>query len=181
MGTRALTRVFEHGADVPLVTLYRQMDGYPDGHGKELLGFAKGMPITNGIRGDGKGTANGMGCFAAQLIAHFKRAAGAHYVTPADPGWDGYAYDIRPDRDTMREAPAALLLRVTYDGRVIYDGPLDAWDGSEPDEDDGESAEQRISDARDAVIAAARAWAADMPGTTLADAVRELDDAERQS
>ena len=27
----------------------------------------------------------------------------------------------------------------------------------------------------------ARAWAADMPGTTLADAVRELDDAERQS
>lgn len=39
--------------------------------------------------------------------------------------------------------------------------------------------EQRIAAARDAVIAAARAWAADMPGTTLADAVRALDGAER--
>lgn len=38
---------------------------------------------------------------------------------------------------------------------------------------------RRISDARDAVIAAARAWAADMPGTTLADAVRALEEAER--
>lgn len=40
---------------------------------------------------------------------------------------------------------------------------------------------RRIAAARDAAIAAARAWAADMPSTTLADAVRALDDAERQS
>ncbi|MCC6649020.1 MAG: YqaJ viral recombinase family protein [Polyangiaceae bacterium] len=137
MGTHALTRIFEHGAETPLVTLYRQLDGYPDGHGRDLLAFAKGMPITCGIRGDGKGTANGMGCFAAQLIARLKTGVGGHYVTEDDPGWGGYAYDIRPDRPILERGPATLLLRVTHGGRVIYDGPLDAWDGSEPSDEDG--------------------------------------------
>lgn len=134
MGTRALTRIFEHGADTPLLTLYRQSDGYPSGHGAELLAFAKGMSITNGISGDGQGTANGMGCFAAQLIARLKDRVGLHYVVPPDPSWKRYAYDIRPDRDPMIGRSATLLLRVTHGDRVIYDGALGAWDGSDPED-----------------------------------------------
>jgi hypothetical protein len=52
--------------------MYRQMDGYPSDHGVDLVKAFKGFKITNGISGDAKKTANGMGCFAAQLVAHFK-------------------------------------------------------------------------------------------------------------
>lgn len=38
MGTRSITTIIDHQWDKPvrLVTMYRQYDGYPSGHGKEL-------------------------------------------------------------------------------------------------------------------------------------------------
>ena len=74
MGTRCLTHIVK--GETILCTLYRQMDGYPDGHGDELASFLSGFHVTNGIRADDEATkpklANGMGCLAAQIIAHFK-------------------------------------------------------------------------------------------------------------
>lgn len=76
----------------------------------------------------------------------------------------GYRYCKRHDPEAVKARRAASDARRDAKNEARYA----AW-----------NREQRISAARDAVIAAARAWAADMPGTTLADAVRALDDAER--
>jgi hypothetical protein len=74
MGTRCLTN-FRSG-DKILCTLYRQMDGYPDGHGQELADFLSGFKVVNGINSNDEREcpklANGLGCLAAQVITHFK-------------------------------------------------------------------------------------------------------------
>ena len=88
MGTRSLTYIEEsyetaiadeennnevHETKQNILCMYRQYDGYLSGHGAELAEFLQGFNIVNGIRlGTPKRTANGMGCLAAQLIAHFK-------------------------------------------------------------------------------------------------------------
>ena len=75
MGTRCLTH-FESDGKI-LCTVYSQMDGYPDGHGQELADFLSGFKVVNGIGGDDEMNypklANGLGCLAAQTIAHLKR------------------------------------------------------------------------------------------------------------
>ena len=80
MGTRSLTFVYDH--DEAILNLYRQFDGYPEGHGAELAEFLNGIDaVTNGIRlGETRRTANGMGCLAAQLVAHFKTEVGGFYI-----------------------------------------------------------------------------------------------------
>lgn len=80
MGTRSLTHVVDTNGLV-LVTLYRQFDGYPVGHGMELAEFLKGMTVVNGFNSSTpKKSANGMGCLAAQLVAHFKTEIGQFYL-----------------------------------------------------------------------------------------------------
>lgn len=83
MGTRALTVVQEDGKDV--IVMYRQFDGYLDGHGRELAEFLKGVKIGNGIFGDKEmgSFANGLGCLAAQIVAHFKTEVGGFYLYPS--------------------------------------------------------------------------------------------------
>lgn len=85
MGTRSLTYVYD-GRETKnvnaLMCMYRQFDGYPNGAGQELADFSKGFTIVNGY---GSGAelgkvANGAGCFAAQLVAHFKKEVGGFYL-----------------------------------------------------------------------------------------------------
>lgn len=86
MGTRSLT-VFTDETQGELAVMYRQFDGNPSGHGKELCEFLSNMTIVNGYSGGmAAGThANGMGCLAAQVVAHFKNKAGLGgiYLYPA--------------------------------------------------------------------------------------------------
>jgi len=83
MGTRSLTIVRnESGTDI--LTLYRQMDGYPEGHGLELVDFLLPFRITNGISSyEDKNVANGAGCLAAQIVARLKRGYPKTKHTPA--------------------------------------------------------------------------------------------------
>jgi hypothetical protein len=84
MGTRSTTKIKDIRG-VVLATCYKQYDGYPTSYGQELADFLKGIRVTNGIAGEG--TANGMGCLTAQLIAHFKSQypVGGFYMTsPSD-------------------------------------------------------------------------------------------------
>jgi hypothetical protein len=104
MGTRSLTFVYENGAPKPLPVLcmYRQFDGYPEGHGRELSQFLGGfVAIVNGLRfNETRKVANGMGCLAAQLVGHFKSEAGGFYLYPTnskDCGQD-YEYHIYEDK-----------------------------------------------------------------------------------
>jgi hypothetical protein len=72
MGTRSLTRI-NTSTGSKIINLYRQFDGYPTGHGKDLFNFLNGFEIVNGYTGrEGPKAANGAGCLAAQLVAHFK-------------------------------------------------------------------------------------------------------------
>jgi hypothetical protein len=82
MGTRSLTYVME--GKNKLICMYRQMDGYPSGHGAALAEFLLPMNVINGMSATetlGR-AANGMGCLAAQLVAHFKTDVGRIYMIP---------------------------------------------------------------------------------------------------
>jgi hypothetical protein len=103
MGTRSLTRTWDTWKDekgkehkARIMTMYRQMDGYPEGHGLELAELLKDMIITNGISFmEGKKTANGMDCLSAQIVAYFKDGPGDIYLVRHASGmWEEYIYDV---------------------------------------------------------------------------------------
>jgi hypothetical protein len=128
MGTRSLTFVYdsyknEDGSieHSPIINLYRQYDGYPEGHGAELYEFLAPFHIVNGLGGETKNrVANGMGCLAAQLVHHFKggeggeesiamkghspNLAGQFYLHPTSAKECGqdYEYHIFKDADGLR-------------------------------------------------------------------------------
>ena len=80
MGTRSNTIIYDD--DVQILNLYRQHDGYLSGHGIELLEFLEPMTIVNGFSIGEPNQANGAGCLAAQMIAHFKVGVGGFYIMP---------------------------------------------------------------------------------------------------
>ena len=47
MGTRSLTFVYD--GKEPMINMYRQYDGYPQGHGKELADFLNSGTMVNGF------------------------------------------------------------------------------------------------------------------------------------
>ena len=97
MGTRSVTRIHDGDKNSPvLVAIYQQFDGYFESVGQELVDFCKDMTIVNGIgAGQPARIANGMGCFAAQLIAHLKteKGVGGVYITSIDDEQE-FNYDI---------------------------------------------------------------------------------------
>ena len=115
MGTRSLTFVYD--GDEPMINMYRQFDGYPSGHGSELATFLNSFDaIVNGISvGDTRRIANGMGCLAAQLIAHFKIDAGGFYIYPVtakDCGQD-YEYHVYEDKVVVKN-PTEVIFSGTW-------------------------------------------------------------------
>jgi hypothetical protein len=98
MGTRSLTFVYEKYGEVfkPVVNMYRQYDGYPTGHGAELAEFLNGGRIVNGLaqtKTVEEVVFNGMGCLAAQMVAHFKQTPGGFYIHPVDVTDCGQDYE----------------------------------------------------------------------------------------
>ena len=76
MGTRSMTIVMDENDE--LVRIYRQNDGYPEGHGLDLARLCD-LKIVNGLNADKK-VANGMGCLAAQIIEGLKDGPGGIYI-----------------------------------------------------------------------------------------------------
>lgn len=113
MGTRSLTFVYSEltsgSKAVPIINMYRQYDGYPTGHGAELAEFLSGGRLVNGLihtKTVKELVFNGMGCLAAQLVAHFKKEPGQFYlhpVTATDCGQD-YEYHIFYEIDESYKA-----------------------------------------------------------------------------
>jgi hypothetical protein len=118
MGTRSLTFVY-NDRSVPIINLYRQYDGYPSGHGRELADFLLPLTVGNGISGDTTDFANGMGCLAAQLVAHFKVTAGQFYLHSVKDTdcWQDYEYHVHKDRVVVK----------TYDSTEIFSGNWEAF------------------------------------------------------
>jgi hypothetical protein len=82
MGTRSLTVMNDE--DTEIAVLYRQYDGFPESHGQELASFLNGFTVVNGLGlNSDHMIANGGGCLAAQIVAHFKQEAGGFYLFSA--------------------------------------------------------------------------------------------------
>jgi hypothetical protein len=96
MGTRSKTTVFDE-RNKPILSFYRQLDGYFEGHGEDLAKFLENRKIVNGYGlkdSEAAKVSNGMSCLAASLIAHFKKDIGGIYITSHDDDQE-YNYDIR--------------------------------------------------------------------------------------
>lgn len=123
MSTRSITVVKSHGKDV--LTMYRQSDGYPSGHGQDLADFLTGFKVVNGLGGDNPSKlANGAGCLAAQIVARFKEGAGGIYLVAAGQR-EEYVYTITV------EVGQPIGLRVEDEGgTVLFDGKAGVFDAT---------------------------------------------------
>lgn len=113
MGTRCLTFVYD--GDKPVINMYRQFDGYPSGHGFELAEFLEGFEIVNGYGEVKPKLANGMGCLAAQMIAHFKKSVGGFYIHPVTDTdcWQDYEYHVFENRVVVKN-PDNVMFSGTF-------------------------------------------------------------------
>ena len=113
MSTRGII-VVKNKENEKIVEIYKHFDCYPDGLGNELIEFITPFKIVNGLgRDDTQSIANGMSCFAAQLIAHFKDGPGGIYLYPPTEDSDKkykysdkygaeYYYEISQDNDSLK-------------------------------------------------------------------------------
>ena len=111
MGTRSLTKVISKWEDQDgtpkrqtITTMYRQMDGYLEGHGQDLAEFLSQFTIVNGMRMDEtRKIANGIDCLAAQMFAHFKDGPGHIYCMhpSAQDCGEEYIYEIEKDGEDI--------------------------------------------------------------------------------
>lgn len=131
MGTRSMTIVMD-GSD-ELVRIYRQMDGYPEGHGLDLARLCD-LKMVNGISGDKK-VANGMGCLAAQIIAGLKDGPGRIYIEKCGgeiSDWCEYVYIVRgveghrPVIDCSTQ-PGPFPFNIQKDEHFVFAGTGEAW------------------------------------------------------
>lgn len=137
MGTRSLTVITDNQwqeAETKEVTvLYRQYDGYPSGHGDDLAELFRDTKIVNGIGRETANIANGMGCLAAQMVAHFKDGPGSFYLYPSGTRGYGeeYIYELYCDPNTTGST-RDIWLRVQscYQKDLLYDGPISEFDSA---------------------------------------------------
>lgn len=140
MGTRSLTVFVESFEDEKTKkrvekefgVLYRQMDGYPTGHGRDLKEFLSGFVLRNGIP-VGKELpekfANGMTCLACQVIGYLKDGKpGNFYLYPAKTRncWEDYIY-------TLTEREGKVWFKVQRVGlknrkKTLFEGFVEDFD-----------------------------------------------------
>jgi hypothetical protein len=91
--------------------MYGQFDGYPSGHGVDLAEFLDGFEVVNGYGKVKPKLANGMGCLAAQMVAHFKNDVGGFYiysVTDTDC-WQDYEYHVYEDKVVVKDSTEVIF------------------------------------------------------------------------
>ena len=122
MGTRSCTNVYDYDGK-PIVSMYRQYDGYYSGHGQELADFIAKLTLVNGLSGDTTNLANGPGCLAAQIVAHFKTLCGAvggiYLYPPNEDNSQEYNYDVHCDGDLS--IPGTIRLVASHSSGESFD------------------------------------------------------------
>ena len=135
MATRALVRViprqeglsYSEGhkhVNKALCNMYHHYDGYPEYLGVKLAKFVKDIKITNGLGTKTGKVANGAGCLAASMIAHFNTEAGNIYLHSCEEeegGWEEYIYTLYPKEGE----PTWISIYKTYGDEVIFVGKAD--------------------------------------------------------
>lgn len=141
MGTRSTTLFVEKDRNengkvrvIKLCRFYRQMDGYPDGHGLDLAKYLQTGILVNGIgyREDNKYQFNGIGCLAASVIAHFKQGSGGIYMIPLSHENEDYNYTITVlspwfKQNNPNDQTPDIMIKVTSDNKKIFEGTPDEF------------------------------------------------------
>jgi len=126
MGTRCLTIVKDN--DQAIINMYAQWDGYPTGHGRALKDFLKPFIVSYG-RVDKPNTANGAGCLAGQIIAHFKKGNGGFYIYAPDQRDIGeefiYTVYINTDGEICITVEDTSVDKPLYNGLIMDYVPTD--------------------------------------------------------
>ncbi len=126
MSTRGTIRIYQDENDfrekgLPLVQVYNHSDSYPTGLGENLKFFCTGYAITRGInRQATEKSANGIGCFAAQLVKSFKDRIGGVYISHPKNGYENYLYEIYP-ASQPRDDNFVLVMKITntYKNQIL--------------------------------------------------------------
>ena len=126
MGTRSLTVINDEWKNEEICVLYRQYDGYPEGHGIDLLNFLKDMNLVDGIKSfdKEKRTANGMDCLAAQIVSYFKTGVGDFYLHSAGSRdmCEEFIYTIY-----IKDKILHIKVEDVYDEHILFDGNIDYY------------------------------------------------------
>lgn len=142
MGTRSTMKFIRKGNNklTPLVSIYRQYDGYVDGVGHELAKYLLSKKIVNGIPiNDNSGRiANGFGCLIAQYIRDFKTEPGNLYITDMDDK-EEYNYEVIFDDDKYFDGEYNVdnLITIKVDSYPNFKGtPSELLSFKESEDDD---------------------------------------------
>ena len=110
IGTRSITCVLDEQGN-KIIEMYKQFDGYPEGLGKELQSFIASGTMVNGIGSD-TNVFNGISCFAAQLVAHFKDGPGGIYLyAPTTKYSNKQKYDETYSAEYYYEIDSNLVIK----------------------------------------------------------------------
>lgn len=131
MGTRSLIHIKDEGKTI--VTLYRQMDGYPSGIGNDIKVILNNgnVEIRNGYNPT-KDKAplqfNGVGCLAAYLVGNLKdNEIGNVYVFPPNSKKVGeeYTYTVSLNKQNK----VTLKVVDAWNKKIMFNGLLSDFDG----------------------------------------------------
>ncbi len=115
MGTRSITVVKDERGN-KIIEMYRQMDGYPEGMGKDLQDFIDSGKIVHGIQAfETKRAFNGIDCFAAQLVTDMKDGIGGIYLSA-------------PTKDYKNKKKYSEMYNAEYYYEINSDLNLRCWD-----------------------------------------------------
>jgi hypothetical protein len=137
MGTHSLIFFSETKRSKPFCCVYKRWAGYPTDLGAKIKTFGYNITLVNGLSGDQTNLADGMGCFAAQLIAHLKSASpgpGDIYMEPPTKGmdrWQEFEYHLwdasgltRSKKGFGANSPVGITVYSNSRHKTLYDGLL---------------------------------------------------------
>ena len=129
MGTRSLTKFLDENGK-SFTCLYRQFDGYPEGHGIELANIISKMSLVNGLPMNQpleqqRLQANGIHELAAHVIATLKgsQLGGNFYLYHPDTvdAGEEYVYYISPGTN------GAIMVECSASSYTNTHKPIDQW------------------------------------------------------
>jgi hypothetical protein len=121
MGTRSVTHIYEMSelGGKMVCSFFRHYDGYPSGHGKNLIQWLRGKILTNGIWGTSDKTIsfNRAGTMAVKLMNHIQDKSGAEVIpTGTNTSDSEFTYHVGFTNGQF------------YVGCQSYDGVAVVWD-----------------------------------------------------
>jgi hypothetical protein len=156
MGTRSLVNIYEGDKtdNLPLVTIYRQYDGYPTGRGNDLYKALNNgnVRLTNGVSNSDKDrmpkSFNGMGELAAWYVGNEKSTQGIDgnvyiYKPGSTDCGEEYIYNVYMKEvkgESFRDPIGTLMLEVigVYADKVLFDGPMSEFNAKEAEKKENE-------------------------------------------